>query len=303
VTTGRSIVSTCAARAALAGNPSDGYGGAVVAIPLPDLTAMAALEESHSGAFVHHSSDPELSAVVDATVAAYADLFGSVPPVELSLSTNIPRSVGLAGSSALIIATLRALRAFDSERWEPIPLATAALAVERERMGIEAGLQDRLVQSVGRPVSMTFDPVGFEPLDLDERFQLFVAWSPEAAETSDTVHRSLRRRFDGGDSTVRTAMGELRIQAGRARRGILSGDPKLLADAMHRTLAIRLDITEVPEAQRHLIEIGRAAGAALNSAGSGGSVVGLARHEHHLADVLTAYRDAGVDVQVVSDTT
>ena len=30
--TGRSITSTCAARAALAGNPSDGYGGAVVAV-------------------------------------------------------------------------------------------------------------------------------------------------------------------------------------------------------------------------------------------------------------------------------
>ena len=294
MTTGRSIVSTCAARAALAGNPSDGYGGAVVAIPIPDLTAMAALEESDSGAFVHRSSDPDLEAVVDATVAAYDDMFGGVPAVELSLSTNIPRSVGLAGSSALVIATLRALRAFDSERWEPIALATAALSVERERLGIEAGLQDRLVQAVGQPVSMTFDPVGFEPLDVDERFQLFVAWSPEAAEPSDTVHRSLRRRFDGGDPTVREAMGELRVQASRARRGILSGDTGLLADAMHRTLAIRLEITEVPADQRRLIEIGRSAGAALNSAGSGGSVVGLARHADHLATVLAAYRDAAI---------
>ena len=294
-------MSTCAARAALAGNPSDGYGGAVVAVPIPDLTAMAALEESGSGSFVHHSSDPDLSNVVDATVAEYEAMFGAVPPVELSLSTNIPRSVGLAGSSALVIATLRALRAFDSERWEPIQLAHTALAVERERMGIEAGLQDRLVQAVGKPVSMTFDPVGFDPLDVDERFQLFVAWSPEVAEPSDTVHRSLRRRFDGGDPTVREAMGELRVQAGRARRGILSGDPKLLADAMHRTLAIRLEITEVPDGQRRLIEVGRAAGAALNSAGSGGSVVGLARHEEHLADVLAAYLGAGFPVQVVAD--
>jgi hypothetical protein len=149
---------------------------------------------------------------------------------------------------------------------------------------------------------MTFDPVAFEPLTLGSELQLFVAWSLDAAEPSDTVHRSLRRRFDGGDPAVRTAMGELRIQAGRARRGIASGDAKLLADAMHRTLAIRLEITEVPEGQRHLIEIGRAAGAALNSAGSGGSVVGLARHPQHLEAVLDAYREGGVDVQVVSDT-
>jgi len=296
MTTGRSIVATCAARAALAGNPSDGYGGAVVAVTIPDLTAMAVVEESPTGHFVHHSSAPELARLVEATVASYEQEFASRPPVELSLSTTIPKSVGLAGSSALIIATIRALGAFESRRWDPIPLAKLALSVERVGLGLEAGLQDRLVQAVGGPVWMDFDPVGFEPLELGPDLHLFVAWSADAAETSDTVHRSLRRRFEGGDERVRNAMSELRVQAGRARRGILDHDARLLADAMHRTLAIRLEITDVPPGQRRLIEIGRAAGAALNSAGSGGSVVGLARHADHLATVIDTYERAGVDV-------
>jgi glucuronokinase len=293
--TGRSIVSSCAARAALAGNPSDGYGGAVVAMPLPDLTAMAALEESSNGEFEHRSTDPELGRLVGATVEAYVERRGPVPGATLSLSTNIPMSVGLAGSSALIIATLRVFAAWESARWEPVELAELALSVERDRLGIEAGLQDRLVQAVGKPVAMTFDPVAYEVLDLDPDLCLFVAWSEAAAEPSGTVHRSLRRRFDGGDPDVLAAMTELKVQSARARRGIMSHDARLLADAMHRTLAIRLQITDVPPGHRHLIEIGRAAGAALNSAGSGGSVIGLARHRDHLDRVREAYERAGVE--------
>ena len=294
MSTGRSIVSTCAARAALAGNPSDGYGGAVVAIPLPDLTAIATIEE-HANAFTVRTSDPDLRRLLDATVVAARERFGELGGAELTVSTGIPRSVGLAGSSALIIAALRAIGAWFGHRWEPVDLAELALSVERDRLDIEAGLQDRLVQAVGRPVSMTFDPIGFEPLEIPEDFHLFVAWSVDGAAPSDTAHRSLRRRFDAGDDRVVTAMRELAVQAGRARRGVIDADAALLADAMHRTMGIRLHLVDVGDAQRRLIEIGRRLGAALNSAGSGGSVVGLARHEDHLAEIVHAYRAAGLE--------
>ena len=123
-----------------------------------------------------------------------------------------------------MIATLRALAAWSSLRWEPIELAELALSVERDRLGIEAGLQDRLVQAVGRPVAMTFDPVAFYELEMPEHMQLFVAWNPHDFESSDTVHRSLRRRFDAGDPDVRQAIGDLAVQAARARRAIETGD-------------------------------------------------------------------------------
>ncbi len=296
MSTSRQIVTTCAARAALAGNPSDGYGGAVVAVPIPDLTAIATFDPSPSGRPVVRTSDPDLRRLLTATVEAYGEHAGSAPAVSFAASTSIPRSVGLAGSSALIIATLRGLGEWDGHAWEPIELATLALAIERDRLGIEAGLQDRLVQAVGKPVAMSFAPVGFDILELGDAFHLFVAWDPAGAEPSDTVHRSLRRRHDAGDTTVVAAMSDLAVQAGRARRAIRDGDPKLLADAMHRTLGIRLQLVEVGERQRRLIEIGRKAGAAVNSAGSGGSVVGLARHPEHLADIERAYGDAGLVV-------
>lgn len=295
MSTGRQIVTTCAARAALAGNPSDGYGGAVVAIPIPDLTAVATFDPSPSGHPVVRTSDPELRRLLTATVEAYGEHASAAPAVSFAASTSIPRSVGLAGSSALIIATLRGLGEWDGHTWEPVELATLALAVERERLGIEAGLQDRLVQAVGKPVAMSFDPIGYDILELSDDFHLFIAWDPAGAEPSGTVHRSLRRRHDAGDRAVIDAMSDLAVQAGRARRAIHDGDQKLLADAMHRTLGIRLQLVEIGERQRRLIEIGRRAGAAINSAGSGGSIIGLARHADQLVELEQAYTAAGLE--------
>lgn len=295
MSTGRQIVTTCPARAALAGNPSDGYGGAVVAVPVPDLTAIATFDASPSGRPVVRSSDSELRRLLDATIGGYAAHAGAAPAVSFAASTSIPRSVGLAGSSALVIAVLRGLGEWDGHAWDPIELATLALAVERDRLGIEAGLQDRLVQAVAKPVAMTFSPVGYDVLEIPESFQLFVAWDPAGGEPSGTVHRSLRRRFDAGDPSVTAAMSDLAVQAARARRAVIDGDPKLLADAMHRTFGIRLRIIEVGDRQRRLVEIGRTAGAAVNSAGSGGSVAGLARTADHLAEIEAAYTDAGLE--------
>ena len=70
--------------------------------------------------------------------------------------TNIPRQVGLAGSSAIIVATMRALMEFYQVA---IPLdvqPSFVLSVEKDELGIAAGLQDRVVQVYGGLVYMDF---------------------------------------------------------------------------------------------------------------------------------------------------
>lgn len=291
--TGRSLVSTCTARVALAGNPSDGYGGAVVGVPVHDLTAMASVNEADR--FSIRAADPDLHRLLLASADAFGELTGPLPTVDLSASTTIPRSVGLAGSSALVIAALRSLAALINHRWQPIELAELALSVERDRLGIAAGLQDRLVQSVGKPVAMTFDPVTFHELTLPDGIPLFVAWNPHGGEPSTIVHRSLRRRFDGGDPQVHLAMRDLAVQAARARRAIEAGDGLLLAEAMDRSFDIRASIVDVDSTQEVLIDLGRSERAAVNSAGSGGSVVGLARRSADLSRLRSAYEDNGFE--------
>ena len=292
--TGRSLVSTCVARAALAGNPSDGYGGAVVAVPVNDLAAMASVTEADR--FTIRAGNRDLAQLLKASADAFSEAQGALPDVTLSASTSIPRSVGLAGSSALVIATLRALAALVNHRWEPIELAELALSIERDRLGIAAGLQDRLVQAVNRPVSMTFDPVSYHELALPTTMTLFVAWNPHGSQPSDTLHRSLQRRFDGGDPQVESAMHELAVQASRARKAIEHGDMLVLGDAMDRSFDLRASITEIDSTQQMLIDLGRAAGAAVNSAGSGGSVVGLTSQVDDVPALRSSYEDHGFEL-------
>ncbi len=192
-----------------------------------------------------------------------------------------------------MIAALRALAAWMSHRWDPIELAELALSVERDRLGISAGLQDRLVQAVGKPVAMQFEPVDYHEIELPETMALFVAWNPSGSEPSDTVHRSLRRRFDGGDAAVQLVMRELAVQAARARRAIQSEDQLLLSEAIDRSFDLRASIIEIDPIQQHLIDLGRAERAAVNSAGSGGSVVGLARRPDDIARLQATYEANG----------
>lgn len=61
--------------------------------------------------------------------------------------TNIPRQVGLAGSSAIITAFWKALIHFYNVTSIPLEeQASLILSVEQNELGIAAGLQDRVIQ-------------------------------------------------------------------------------------------------------------------------------------------------------------
>ena len=291
-------MTSCFARAALAGNPSDGYGGAVLAIPVPELAAVASIEETDE--FTVRATDPDLHRLLTATAAEFDARVGPIDGGTLSAITTIPRSVGLAGSSAIVVSALRALAATNGHDWKTIALAEAALAVERNRLGIEAGLQDRLVQAAGALVAMEFDPVGFRTIERRVELPLFVAWDAAAAESSDTIHRSLRRRFDAGDVHVRTSMAGLAEQARAGAAAIERCDLPGLAQAINRTFEIRALMVDIDPATRRLADVGRRAGAAINTAGSGGSVVGLVPTVDHLDRVEQAYERAGFDYLAVT---
>ncbi len=281
----------CPARAALAGNPSDGYGGAVVAVPVRDLAAFASIDPAER--FSVRAADPDLARLLGATVRAFTDAIAPVQPGTLSATTTIPRSVGLAGSSALVIAALRVLAETTGYRFEPVELAELALSVERDRLGIAAGLQDRLVQAVDEPVSMQFGPIDYSTLSGPSELPLFVAWSPGASEPSDTTHRSLRRRFDAGTPHVLASMTGLAEQAACAAHAITHGDLPGLARAMARTFEIRTMLVDVDPSTTRLVEIANHARAAANSAGSGGSIVGLGRDADHVERLGATYRAEG----------
>jgi len=251
------------ARAALAGNPSDGYGGAVVAVPVPALAARARFIPGAT------SDDAE---IVGATRTVFERAFGLRAEGALQWTTTIPYQVGLAGSSAIVIACLRALAASHAVAIERLALARLALQVETQEMGIAAGLQDRITQAFGLPMFMDFAATRFVALAPPAMPPLFVVHAA-IGERSQTVHNPLRARWERGDAAVTQAVNHLRALAHDARLGLEAGDPDRLGRAMTESTLARFRLYEPAPEHRALFELARQSGIPANFAGSGGAIV------------------------------
>jgi glucuronokinase len=258
------------ARAALAGNPSDAYGGAVLAVTLPGWSARAkALSADRL-----RITPP--SALVEASVRRFAREFvPSALGTEVQWQSSIPRDVGLAGSSALVIATLRALADREEVELEPTSLAALALAVEVDDLGIAAGLQDRVAQAFGGLVFMDFAAQVYERLDPSLLPPRLVAWLPEAAGHSGPIHDSLARRHAAGEPLVHQAMEGLAATARRARVHLVQDDGEAFGRCVDETFDLRAQMLTLDPRCVEMVEVARRCGASANYTGSGGAIVAV----------------------------
>ena len=261
------------ARVALAGNPSDGYGGRTVAVVVREFEATASAEPADRDAL--HSPGPGGDALMRAALERFRGVLGQSQSVTLRCETSVPREVGLAGSSAIVIACARALCDLHEGRLEHDELARHALAVETEGLGIAAGLQDRIVQARETLVAMDFggEP-SYEELDPALLPPLYVAWHPDAAAPSGVAHGLLRERHAAGDAEVVAAMSRLAELGEVARLALLERDRAAFSACVDGSLDERRKIMQVDPLTLAMVEAARSARASANSAGSGGAVVG-----------------------------
>jgi glucuronokinase len=203
---------------------------------------------------------------------------GLVPEtgVVLKCESRIPPEVGLAASSALVVAALRALSEAFSLGLAPDAIAREALAAEVDELGIAAGPQDRVVQAHGGLVSMDFGGGEWEIERLDLRLlpPLFVAWDSRRAAHSGDYHALLRTRHAAGDPDVLRGMRLLARLALEAREALVAGDFAAFARAVDASFDARAAMGPLDPGHVRLIERARALGASANYAGSGGAVVG-----------------------------
>jgi glucuronokinase len=280
-----------AARVALAGNPSDGYGGAVVALALPARSATVTATRTRSPR-VQPASE-----LVSATVQRFAAERHpeAARATAVRWETTVPRTVGLGGSSAIVVATLRAL----SELWEvaldPMTMAHLALAIEVEDLGIAAGLQDRIAQTHDGLTFMDFsgDPPTARALDAAGLPPLLVAWRADSGGHSGDVHAPLRDRHAGGEPAVMAAMATLARAAHAAAAAIAAGDHAGLCAGVDASFDARRSMLALDPRHVEMIETARAAGAAANYAGSGGAIVAVCTDTDHRERVRSALAAIG----------
>jgi galactokinase/mevalonate kinase-like predicted kinase len=280
---GRGVAS---ARAALAGNPSDGYGGAVLALALPARRATARAWRSEAALV-----DPP-SELVTATVARSAAELGPAgrDVASVAWDTSIPRAVGLGGSSAIVVATLRALCDLWSVALEPLAMAELALSIEVDELGIAAGLQDRIAQTHDGLTFMDFgrsSPATVRTLDPALLPPLLIAWQTDSGGHSGEVHAPLRHRHADGEPVVLDAMRALTNAAHDAARAVSDGDHAALRTNVDASFDARRSMLALDPRHVEMIETARAAGAAANYAGSGGAIVAVCLDAGHRTRVDT----------------
>lgn len=224
----------------------------------------------------------------------------------LTYRTDIPRSVGLAGSSALVLATLSVLAARIGLTWPASVLPPVALGVETGRLGIAAGLQDRVIQSRGGVVAMDFSSLSSDArfgvrhgtddaLDPAALPPLFVAWRRAAAEPSDTFHSVLRARFDEGDGATRRGLARLAALVLDGRAALRWGDTERFGSLLSENMAIRRTLAPISASQLAPIEALATAGVPATFTGSGGAVAGVVP-DAGIDEVIAALE--GLDVEV-----
>jgi glucuronokinase len=320
------ITALAYARAGLVGNPSDGYFGKTIAFILRNFNATVKLWESpHFEILPTHGDLARFDSVnaflkdqrlhgyyggmrlIKAAIKKFHD-YCHQNDVDLpdrsytvSFETDIPRLVGLAGSSAIVVAMFRALTRFHEVEIPQHLLPGLLLSVETEELGINAGLQDRVIQTYEGIVYMDFDRKlmegrgygVYEPLKPQKLPPLYVAYDPARAEISDVPHRNLRDLFNRGDPTVVNAMQKYRDLTDRGRNALMAGDWDGLGKVMNENFDLRQTIMPIAPENQRMVEAARSTGASAKFCGSGGAICGLyrdGRHFQQLSDALALLR-------------
>jgi glucuronokinase len=310
------------ARAGLVGNPSDGYHGKTVSVIVKNFCADVVIYEwphleilptrqdhcrfDSIDEFLH---DTRLNGyygglrLIKAAIKRFAEYCDQTRVdlkagnFSLRYSSSIPRQVGLAGSSAIVTATIRALCQFYKTLIPTEILPGLILSVERDELGISAGLQDRVAQVYEGLVYMDFDREFmdqrghgiYEPLDPALLPSLYLAYQIELAEPSEVFHNDIRKRYESGEKKVIDAMSEVAELAHQARHCLQQQDHESLARLMNRNFDVRRSIYNLNPKHIRMIELAREIGGSANFAGSGGSVIGSYKDEAMFEQLKRAF--------------
>jgi glucuronokinase len=305
------------ARVGLVGNPSDGFGGAVLATTVPGLgasvTAVSTAEQhgvTIAGPDLTEEWPPlpawsddivcaavhgahriiaaslwtlvcHLRAHVPGTELGFTGPGSTRPGVTITWRTDIPPSVGLAGSSALAVGTIDAVSTAWGIALDRRVCAALALAAEHDLLGITAGWQDRVVQSFGRTVlvdAATMDEVDGVAVpavhvvdDPAPAARLLLGWRSTSASSSHDYHGPLRR----DTAALVRPMRELAALARSATHSLQRRDLAALAVAVDTGWLIRQSCVPLRPDHADIVERVRSARVPATTPGSGGSVVAL----------------------------
>jgi glucuronokinase len=307
------------ARAGLLGNPSDGYYGKTISISVKNFGAHISLYESPELRIESHQQDLNEfrnihnlieqinlhgyyggDRLIKAAIKKFYEYCLSKnfklekKNFTIRYNSSIPRQVGLAGSSAIITATMKALIKFYKVKIPIEMLPTIILSAEIEELGINAGLQDRVIQVYEGCVYMDFEKNNldkngygiYEKINPKLLKNLYVAYNAELGKVSGVVLNDIRSRYDQGDEFVIKKLNEIASFAERGRDALKEKNYDVLNEIINKNFDCRKQIMNISDRNIQLVETARNCGASAKFAGSGGSIIGMYKNDEMLTELI-----------------
>jgi glucuronokinase len=317
------IESRAFARAGLLGNPSDGYFGKTISIIVRNFSASVSLYETPDLCIeetevdinkfrnIYHLADSVKltgyyggSRLIKAAIKKFWE-YCEQNHIKLSnqnftirYRSSIPRQVGLAGSSAIVTATIKALMKFYNVEIPKHFLPTLILTAETEELNINAGLQDRVIQVYEGCVYMDFEKTHllktgygkYESIDPALLPKLYLAYKGELSKVSGNVHNDIRERYDKGDQLVHDTLAEQASLAEQGREALLKRDYATLNNLINQNFDLRCKIMEISPSNMELVMTARECGASAKFSGSGGAIIGMYDDDEMLQRLIVNLR-------------
>jgi glucuronokinase len=317
------------ARAGLVGNPSDGYFGKTISLVVRNFCAEVVLYESPELEILpntrDHSCFQNMAALAEdvrkfgyyggirllkATVKRFHDycreqgLKLDERNFTIRYRTDIPSQVGMAGSSAIITACLRALMSYYGVTIPRHVQPNLILSVETRELGIPAGLQDRVIQVYEGLVYMDFnrelmERQGhglYEDLDPGLLPPLYVAYRTDLAEGTEVFHNDIRSRFNRGEPAVLDAMKYWADLTDQVKDCLLKRDLGRIGPLLDKNFDKRRELYQIGQENLRMVEAARSMGASAKFTGSGGAIVGTYPDETAFRRMKEKLETMGVQV-------
>jgi glucuronokinase len=316
-------------RAALIGNPSDGYYGKTIAFVFSNFSTDITLYETPELEIQPQELDltrfngiEELVADVNlhgyyggmrllkATIKVFYNYCSSCnirlekKNFTIRYRSTIPRRLGLAGSSAIITAGMKALMSFYAISIPKPILANLVLSVETDELKISAGLQDRVAQAYETPVFMDFDKSimdrqnfgDYIPLDSKLFPPMYIAYRVDQCSGSEVVHNDLRARYNYKEEDVLKAIKEWSELSVKVKECIEDGRHQDIPQYVNRNFDIRRSLMSISKENIEMVETARSVGASAKFTGSGGAIIGTYTNEEMYQALESALRKKGIVV-------
>jgi galactokinase/mevalonate kinase-like predicted kinase len=294
----KKVVCSAPGRAGIIGNPTDMYGGSVISCSV-GMRARVTVTPAESVVLVTNGEECRIAGQDD--LHPQDDLFNiprailsymHLPPFRcrVQYKSDIPFCSGMSGSTALLVAMLQALMAWQGQYLTLYQLAERARHIELNYLEVVCGYQDAYMCTFGGLNYMDFRGKQFyrsAEAELFATVEPLADYAPElpfvlgftgVQHTSGAVHRPIRERWLEGEPAVVKGYERMTEIARMGKKALLLQDWPALGRLMNENHAIQRDLGGSGESNEKLIVAALAAGAPgakLAGAGSGGTIIAL----------------------------